>query len=51
MAWSAGIDVQLKALTVEQVNAAIRKYFKPDALSVYAAGDFAKAPAASAGRK
>lgn len=51
MAWSAGIDAQLKALTVEQVNAAIRKYFKPDALSVYAAGDFAKVAGASAGNK
>jgi zinc protease len=47
MAWSAGIDAQLKALTVEQVNAAVRKYFKPEALSVYAAGDFA----AYAGKK
>ncbi|MFC5578699.1 M16 family metallopeptidase [Lysobacter niabensis] len=45
MAWSADIDARLRALTVEQVNAAIRKRFKPETLSVYAAGDFAKAAA------
>ncbi|MFD0739844.1 M16 family metallopeptidase [Lysobacter koreensis] len=43
MAFSAGIDAKLQALTVDEVNAAIRKHFKPDALSVYVAGDFAKA--------
>jgi zinc protease len=32
---------------VDQVNAAIRRHFKPEALSVYAAGDFAKAASAS----
>jgi zinc protease len=45
MAFSADIDAKLKALTVDQVNAAIRKHFKPDALSVIMAGDFAKAAA------
>jgi zinc protease len=48
MAWSAQMDAQLQALTVEQVNASIRKHFKPDTLSVYAAGDFAKAASAKA---
>jgi len=43
MAWSGDIDAKLKSLTVEQVNAAIRGHFKPEMLSVYAAGDFAKA--------
>lgn len=43
MAWSGEIDAKLKSLTVDQINAAIRRHFKPDMLSVYAAGDFAKA--------
>jgi zinc protease len=43
MAWSADIDARLRALTVAQVNAAIRRHFKPETVSVYAAGDFAKA--------
>ena len=45
MAWSANLDARLRALTVDQVNAAIRKHFKPETLSVYAAGDFAGASA------
>jgi zinc protease len=51
MAWSAEIDARLKSLTVEQVNTAIRKRFKPEMLSVYAAGDFAKAASTSAETK
>ena len=46
----AEFDARLKSLTVEQVNAAIRKFLKPDQLSVFVAGDFAnaaKAPAAT----
>jgi zinc protease len=37
----AEFDARLKSLTVEQVNAAIRKFLKPDQLSVFVAGDFA----------
>jgi zinc protease len=48
MAWWADADAKVEALTVEQVNAAIRKHIRPEALSVFAAGDFAKAKAASA---
>ena len=33
-------DAAYKALTVEQVNAAIRKHLKPEDLSVFVAGDF-----------
>ncbi len=33
-------DAAYKALTVEQVNAAIRKHLKPEILSVFVAGDF-----------
>ena len=40
--------------SVDQVNAAIRKHLKPDTLSVFLAGDFAKkaaaAPAAAPGK-
>ncbi len=49
MAWSAELDARLQALTVEQVNAAIREHLKPENLSVYAAGDFAGAAKAGAG--
>lgn len=51
MAWSAEIDAKLKSLTTEEVNAAIRRHFKPETLSVYAAGDFAKAAGAGAETK
>jgi len=43
MAWSARIDAMLESLTAEQVNAAIRRHFRPETLSVYAAGAFAGA--------
>ena len=33
-------DAAYQSLTVEQVNAAIRKHLKPDSLSVFVAGDF-----------
>ena len=46
-------DAAYQALTVAQVNAAIRKHLRADALSVFVAGDFAKkatsAPAAAPG--
>jgi zinc protease len=48
MAFSAAIDARLQALTVDEVNAAIRKHLKPGALTVIVAGDFAKAVAAPA---
>lgn len=41
-AWSEKIDQALAALTVEQVNAAIRKYLQPQQFSSVAAGDFEK---------
>ena len=37
------IDARLAALTVDEVNAAIRRHIDPAKLSVYLAGDFAKA--------
>ena len=41
-AWAAALDQQVAALSVEQVNAVIRKYLKPAAFSSVAAGDFEK---------
>ena len=38
----------IQAVTLEQVNAAIRKYFKPDHLTVVLAGDVQAAPAETA---
>lgn len=40
----AETDAKIRALTVEQVNAAIRRFIKPDGFSIYTAGDFANAP-------
>jgi predicted Zn-dependent peptidase len=48
MGFTASLDAQFEALTLEQVNAAIRKHLKPEALSVYIAGDFAAAAKAEA---
>jgi zinc protease len=40
--WSAESDKKVAALTVEQVNAALRKYLQPQRFSSVAAGDFSK---------
>ena len=40
MAFVIERDAAYQALTVEQVNAAIRKHLKPESLSVFVAGDF-----------
>lgn len=45
MRFTAELDARYRALTLEQVNAAIRRDLKPEALTVYSAGDFAKAAA------
>ena len=46
----AEFDAKLQALTVEQVNAAIRKFLKPAELSVFEAGDWSgQRPAVAAG--
>ena len=39
---SKQVDKELEALTVEQVNAALRKYIRPDGFVSGVAGDFAK---------
>lgn len=52
MAFDAEVDAKIAALTLDQVNAAIRKFIKPENIAHYYAGDFAgaakKAAAAAA---
>ena len=43
--YQAVIEKQVAALTVEQVNAAFKKYVKPEDLLIVKAGDFKKAAA------
>lgn len=43
IAWDADLEAKIKALTPEQVNAAMRKYITPDSITIVKAGDFAKA--------
>ena len=50
MQFSADLDDSYRALTVDRVNAAIRRHLDPAKLSVFAAGDFAAAGEAAAGR-
>ncbi len=45
-AWSADMDKKISALTPQAVNAAMRKYLRPDAFSTAVAGDFKKEKAA-----
>lgn len=43
LSWDQELDAKLEALTVEQVNAAFRKYVVPAQISIVKGGDFAKA--------
>ena len=43
--FSKAIDAKIKSLTLDEVNAAFRKYIDPAKVSVFKAGDFAKASA------
>jgi zinc protease len=47
MAWSAELDAKVAALTVGEVNAALRRHLDPGKYSVIAVGDFAKLKAAA----
>ncbi len=40
MQFDADLEAKIKSLTVEEVNAALRKYIHPEQLSVVTAGDF-----------
>ena len=46
MAWDGDLDRRLAALTANDVNAALRKYVDPAKISIFKAGDFAKAKSA-----
>ena len=41
LAWDAELERKISALTIEQVNAAIREYFTPDRITIIKVGDFA----------
>ena len=43
IAWDADFESKIKALTIEQINAAMRKYMTPENITIIKAGDFAKA--------
>lgn len=49
MEFTAALDAKFQALTLDEVNAAIRKHLRPADLSVFLAGDFAPANKAEAG--
>ncbi|NDH86840.1 hypothetical protein EBY67_07295 [bacterium] len=48
MAFDKDIEAKVAALTLEQVNQAVKEVFKLESLSVVAAGDFAGAAKATA---
>jgi zinc protease len=41
-AWDEALDKKVESLTLEEVNAAIKKYLNLDKISIFKAGDFAK---------
>ena len=45
IAWDADLESKVKALTADQINAAMRKYITPESMTIIKAGDFAKAKA------
>jgi len=48
MAWQEDLEKKVAALTLDQVNAAFRKYVTPASISIFKAGSFAKAAATAA---
>jgi zinc protease len=44
--WDADLDAKLKALTPEEINAAMRRHMDPTRITIVKAGDFAKNPPA-----
>ncbi len=50
-AWDDELDKKVQALTGEQINASMKKYITPDKISIFKAGDFAKAKAKGAAPK
>jgi zinc protease len=49
MKWNGDVETKIAAVTLDQVNAAARKYWVPANFSIVKAGDFAKAAATAAG--
>jgi zinc protease len=47
LAFDADLEKKVKALTKDQINAAMKKYIDPAKVSMFKAGDFAKAAAAA----
>lgn len=43
IAWDADFENKVKNLTIEQINAVMRKYITPENITIIKAGDFAKA--------
>ena len=50
MQFEDNLDKQIAALTAEQINAAMRKYFDLAKISIFKAGDFAKAKSKATGQ-
>jgi zinc protease len=48
MQWETDLDRKVSALRAADVNAALRKYLDPEKMSIFKAGDFAKAKSAPA---
>ncbi|NNE65592.1 MAG: insulinase family protein [Pyrinomonadaceae bacterium] len=46
-AWDADYEKKLESVTVDQVNAAIKRYLTQEKISIFKAGDFAKSAAAA----
>jgi len=45
--WDADLEAKIKALTPEQINAAMRRHIDPAKITIIKSGDFAKATAAA----
>ncbi len=48
MQWDAQLESRVAKLTTDQVNTTVRKYINPDEVSIFKAGDFAKAKSSRA---
>jgi zinc protease len=48
LSWDETYEKRVMDLTVDQINAAVKKYLKPESINIVKAGDFAKAKAKAA---
>jgi zinc protease len=51
LTWDEAYEKKVMDLTVDQINAAVKKYLKPELINIVKAGDFAKAKAAASEKK